>query len=96
MMNENDLKRLADHWELAGVSEETAVQELIATIASNVGANASDCARDFLDTEAAEDNLLNDPILEAVFNDMDIDDQKEFVGVGDCLKSTKVKEAKRT
>ena len=60
------------------------IDSLIGSLARHYECDAADCLANFMATEEEPNCLHEDPLAEAVFNDLDADDKKEFGDYGEA------------
>ena len=68
---------------------------LIESLAQHYECDAADCLANFMATEEEPNCLHEDPLAEAVFNDLDAGDKKEFGDYGDAIKNRKIRIARK-
>ena len=88
MLNENDLHRLCDHLSLLDGDNDRipTAEEMLGLLADHCSYSATDFVIKFKDT-------ADDPVAEAVYNDLDPEDKKEFAEVGGVVKKKRLKRA---
>ena len=95
LLTELDFQRIAKSLPLAPAPAAPTIETLIGQLAEFYGCDASDCVSKFKDTSEETNCLVEDPFAEAIFKDLDVDDQLEFREVGDALKKKKITGLKR-
>ena len=98
-LSENDLQRLVAHLGLPMGSrvENASVAALIGALATHFGFDADDCCIKFQQTEDTSGTCYtDDAFAEAVYNELDPDDQKEFAEIGAAIKKKKIATCRRS
>ena len=95
LLTELDFQMIAKSLALAPAPAAATIETLIGQLAEFYGCDASDCVSKFKDTSEETNCLVEDPFAEAIFKDLDADDQLEFREVGDALKKKKITGLKR-
>ena len=95
-MTDVDLHRLQKHLGLVPAeSPMPKIDSLIGSLARHYVCDAADCLANFMATEEEPNCLHEDPLAEAVFNDLDADDKKEFGDFGEAIKNRKIRIARK-
>jgi len=96
LMTDDDLHRLQKHLRLATeASPMPKTDSLIESLAQHYECDAADCLANFMATEEEPNCLHEDPLAEAVFNDLDAGDKKEFEDYGEAIKKRKIRIARK-
>ena len=91
-LNNADLLRCARYNICTGVDEMTVPERLYEALGNHYGGDTYDLIKaSLLHSDACED-MLKDPVVEAVFQELDPDDKKEFKDIGDAIKKKEDKD----
>ena len=92
----HDLVRLASHYDLGGVDGHSRREELLRALALHIGGGDEDFLQLVLSAdqhreEPAAKLLVEDPLFDKLYEEMDPDDQKEFAEVGEARHRGKIR-----
>ena len=97
-LTDADLRRIATFLDLENITESTPINDLLTALSNFSELDAEHIRKMYWQGQADDDGceLLKDPLMECVYNDLDQGDKDEFKEVGKMIKKRKFKIAMGT
>ena len=92
-LTDTDLRRIAKFLDLENITESTPINDLLTALSNFSELDAEHIRKMYWQGQADDDGceLLKDPLMECVYNDLDQGDKDEFKEVGKMIKKKKFK-----
>ena len=94
-LTDADLRRIANFLDLENITESTPINDLLTALSNFSELDSEHVRKMYWQCQADDDGceLLKDPLMECVYNDLDQGDKDEFKEVGQMIKKKKFKTA---